>query len=159
MSVAFKSKFSMALLVALTPISVLLTLTCIPTTKAQESRPQLVTDADQLDTGAVFRVEVDMVLLNIAVTDSKGNYVTGLKPWDFIVSEDGINQKVATFAEGNESPRNIGEFRPSQSVIQIVKPEKARVSGRLRDDSPSGVFPEDETERISQLVSGAGRHC
>ncbi|MSO21383.1 MAG: VWA domain-containing protein [Acidobacteria bacterium] len=123
---------------------------------AQNSVPQVVLNsADELSNGAVFRVEVDMVLLNIAVTDSKGNYVTGLKPWDFTVSEDGLAQKVATFAEGNESPRDLGEFTPSESVVQIVKPDKARVGTRLRDDSPAGVFPEDETERISQLVSGA----
>jgi hypothetical protein len=48
--------------------------------------------------GAVFRVEVDMVLLNVAVTDKKGNYVTDLRPWDFRVSEDGIGQALATFA-------------------------------------------------------------
>src|ERR1043166_4452897 len=53
---------------------------------------------------AVFRVEVDMVLLNIAVTDSKGNYVVGLKPWDFTIQEDGVPQKIATFGEGNEAP-------------------------------------------------------
>ena len=32
-----------------------------------------------------IRVEVDMVQLNVAVTDSKGNYVTGLHPSDFVV--------------------------------------------------------------------------
>ena len=42
-----------------------------------------------------IRVEVNMVQLNVAVMDSKGNYVTGLKPSDFEVTEDGIQQKVA----------------------------------------------------------------
>ncbi len=40
-----------------------------------------------------IRVEVDMVQLNVAVMDSKGNYVTGLKPSDFEVTEDGIHAK------------------------------------------------------------------
>ncbi len=40
-----------------------------------------------------IRVEVDMVQLNVAVMDSKGNYVTGLKPSDFEVTEDGISAK------------------------------------------------------------------
>ena len=53
-----------------------------------------------------IRVEVDMVQLNVAVMDSKGNYVTGLRPSDFVVTEDGISQKVATFGEGNEATRN-----------------------------------------------------
>ena len=54
------------------------------------------------ETETRIRVEVDMVQLNVAVMDSKGNYVTGLRPSDFQVVEDSIPQKVATFAEGNE---------------------------------------------------------
>src|SRR6202045_5546643 len=54
-----------------------------------------------------IRVEVNMVQLNVAVMDSKGNYVTGLRPSDFIVTEDGIPQKVATFGEGNEPTRRV----------------------------------------------------
>jgi len=52
----------------------------------------------------VLRVEVNLVLLNVAVTDSKGHYVTGLGPEDFEVFEDSIPQKLATFSEG-ESPQ------------------------------------------------------
>jgi Ca-activated chloride channel family protein len=65
-----------------------------PRVPAQESEPSI-------------RVEVDMVQLNVAVMDSKGNYVTGLKPSDFEVDEDGIQQKVATFGEGNEATRRV----------------------------------------------------
>lgn len=126
-----------------------------PAQSSAQASPAAQSAQDELASGAVFRVEVDMVLLNIAVTDSKGNYVTGLNPWDFAIAEDGILQKVATFAEGSESPRNIAQFNPGRSVVQIVRPEKARVATRLRDDSPAGVFSEEETERISQLVSGA----
>jgi len=64
-----------------------------------------------------IRVEVDMVQLNVAVMDSKGNYVTGLKPSDFVVTEDGITQKVATFGEGNEATRRVtsaGDDQPGQ---------------------------------------------
>ncbi|MGH9543947.1 MAG: VWA domain-containing protein [Terriglobales bacterium] len=54
-----------------------------------------------------IRVEVDMVQLNVAVMDRKGNYVTGLRPSDFVVTEDGIAQRVATFGEGNEATRRV----------------------------------------------------
>lgn len=47
-------------------------------------------------------VVVNMVQLNVAVTDEKGNYVTGLRPEDFTVFEDGISERIATFGEGNE---------------------------------------------------------
>lgn len=63
----------------------------------------------------VFRVKVDMVVLSFTVTDSKGRYINGLKPSDFRVMEDGIAQKLATFAEGNKPPVQIlqdGGTRP-----------------------------------------------
>src|SRR5215831_5004668 len=56
-----------------------------------------------------IHVAVDLVQLNVAVTDGKGNYITGLKPGDFTVLEDGIQQKVATFGEGNEPTRKLEE--------------------------------------------------
>jgi VWFA-related protein len=63
----------------------------------------------------VFRVKVDMVVLSFTVTDSKGKYVNGLRHSDFRVLEDGIIQKLATFAEGNKPPVMIqddGTTRP-----------------------------------------------
>src|SRR4051812_21493611 len=62
-----------------------------------------------------FHVKVDMVVLSFAVTDTKGKYVNGIKPTDFRIYEDDINQKLATFAEGNRPPVQVlegGETRP-----------------------------------------------
>ena len=56
-----------------------------------------------------IHVVVNMVQLNVAVTDKKGNYVTGLKPSDFAIMEDGILEKTATFAEGDAPARNLME--------------------------------------------------
>ena len=65
------------------------------------------------DNGAsAIRVFVSMVQLNVAVIDSKGNYVTGLRPSDFVISEDGISQSVATFEEGNESSQVVPDSPP-----------------------------------------------
>jgi Ca-activated chloride channel homolog len=60
-----------------------------------------------------IHVTVNMVQLNVAVTDKKGNYVTGLDPKNFAIYEDGILEKPATFAEGNELARNLGELADS----------------------------------------------
>lgn len=105
--------------------------------------------------GAVFRIEVDMVLLNIAVTDNKGNYVTGLRPWHFQISEDGIGQSIATFGEGNEAPRRLAEFVPGEGMPQLVRPYTATASNN-RLEPPRAAFLEEETaDRISSLVAGA----
>ena len=50
-----------------------------------------------------LRVNVVLVELNVAVTDSKGNYVTGLRPEDFVVTEDKIPQKISSFEESGQS--------------------------------------------------------
>src|SRR5271154_1643035 len=62
-----------------------------------------------------IRVNTEMVQLNVAVTDTKGNYVTGLRPSDFQVAEDGISQKMAMFAVGNEAPKKLGDLAPPDS--------------------------------------------
>jgi Ca-activated chloride channel family protein len=54
-----------------------------------------------------INVTVDLVQLNVAVTDTKGKYVTGLRPEDFVIAEDGIPEDIATYGEGNESARAL----------------------------------------------------
>src|SRR5262249_40406349 len=55
----------------------------------------------------IFRVKVDMVVLSFTVTDSKGHYKNGLTASDFRILEDGIPQKLSTFAEGNRPPLEV----------------------------------------------------
>jgi len=50
-----------------------------------------------------------MVVLSFQITDNKGHYINGLKPKDFRVLEDGIQQKMATFGEGNKPPAQLNE--------------------------------------------------
>ncbi len=58
----------------------------------------------------LFRVEVDLVVLNVAVTDRRGRYIVELSPDDFRVLEDGIEQRLATFGEGNSAPIRVSEI-------------------------------------------------
>lgn len=65
-----------------------------------------------------FRVKVDMVVLSFTVLDQKNKYVNGLKPKDFKIYEDDINEKVATFAEGSRSPMQVTENGELRSMRQ-----------------------------------------
>ncbi len=78
----------------------LICLTCIQLITAQE------------DASTHFRVNVDMVVLTFTVTDAKGKYVSGLKPGDLRIREDGVNQTIVTFAEGIKSPVQLGDSPP-----------------------------------------------
>ena len=94
--------------------------------------------------GTRFRVSVDLVQLNVAVTDSKGNYVTGLKPTDFIISEDGITEKIATFEEGNGPTRRLLDAPPEAA-------KAAAGSGAQGDGSPS----QNPNETLGEAIAGA----
>jgi len=87
-----------------------------------------------------LHVVVNMVQLNVAVTDKNGNYITGLRPKDFAIVEDGIQEKTATFAEGNEPARSLSEFTDS-----------ATPSSELVKRPSDGGSPES----FESLISGA----
>ncbi len=86
----------------------------------------------------VFRVKVDMVVLSYTVTDSKGKYVNGLKPKDFKITEDGILQKMATFAEGNKPPVQVNEDGTTKSLTPDT--EIAAAGGRSDAFVGTNVF-------------------
>ena len=69
----------------------------------------------------VFHSKVDLVVLTFTVTDSKGKYVNGLKPSDFKVTEDGITQKLSTFAEGDRPAMEVGPG----GVLKALSPQAA----------------------------------
>jgi len=60
--------------------------------------PSAVTAQPSPATPTVFRSGIDLVALNVVVTDSAAKYVTGLQPQDFAVYEDGVQQDVTFFA-------------------------------------------------------------
>src|SRR5712691_1350538 len=72
--------------------------------------------------GTRFRITVDLVQLNVAVTDNKGNYVTGLKPTDFVINEDGITEKLATFEEGSGPSRRLVDLASGQAHPAVSAP-------------------------------------
>jgi VWFA-related protein len=90
-----------------------------------------------------FQVVVNMVQLNVAVTDKKGNYITGLRPQDFAILEDGIAEKAATFAEGDEPARSLSDSADRDSV--------AAGPGGLSKRSSDGA----SDQSFASLVNGA----
>jgi Ca-activated chloride channel family protein len=86
-----------------------------------------------------LHVLVNLVQLNVAVTDKNGNYITGLRPQDFSIVEDGIAEKVATFAEGNE---------PARSLIQVADQD---ASAPAPTDTSTPAAPQS----FEALINGA----
>jgi VWFA-related protein len=83
-----------------------------------------------------LRVNVVLVELNIAVTDSKGNYVTGLRPEDFVITEDKIPQKISTFEESREAASGSKEVtRPGRISVSESAPEDPQPDPPMQIDS------------------------
>ncbi len=64
-----------------------------PSKEGPKSKPQLESRAPQAPAkqqGAVFGVNVDLVVMHTSVYDKNGHFVSGLKKDNFKVYEDGI---------------------------------------------------------------------
>ena len=104
----------------------------------------------------VIRVTVAMVQLNVAVTDSKGDYVTNLHPSDFIVSEDGIPQTVATFEEGNEGQQNLTGIPQGNGAGTTAGATSEHATNGAAQGEPSRTGVQQGTlEGLGSAVSGA----
>ena len=95
------------------------------------------------DDASSIHVNVVLVQLNVAITDSKGNYVSGLGPEDFSIVEDNIPEKIATFEEGNEPTRRlidgapIGKAPQEQNVAAVASTDQA---GVIANSTGANVF-------------------
>jgi Ca-activated chloride channel homolog len=88
-----------------------------------------------------------LVQLNVAVTDRKGNYITGLKPENFLVSEDRIPEKIATFEEGGAPGGGLPD--PDAPSRSSVKPDNSEAS------QPEKSAPGEDPKRVVARLAGA----
>lgn len=101
-------------------------------------------DAQQGQSTAPLRVVVDLVQLNVAVTDNKGNYITSLKPSDFAITEDGIREKIAVFEEGNGPARRLTDM-PDEDKPDLGSSFLTQTDGQ----------PGDAAKTLNQALAGA----
>jgi VWFA-related protein len=102
------------------------------------------------DDGTHLRVTVNLVQLNVAVTDSKGNYISGLKPENFEISEDKIPQRIATFEEGNGPAIRPGQNHESPTPSEPAGAAPAATPGA----TPAGASDE-ASGGAADRISGA----
>ena len=90
------------------------------------------TDVSKARPGGVLRMNVDMVLVPVTVTDPMNRLVTGLEKDDFKLFENNSEQRIKTFAS-EDAPVSIGIIfdlsgsmtsklvRARESIVQFVK--------------------------------------
>ncbi|MFI5176363.1 MAG: VWA domain-containing protein, partial [Terriglobia bacterium] len=100
----------------------------------------------QVQSGAKFKVYSDLVLVDVVVTDKKGNPIRNLAKKDFHVFEDGVEQSIEVFrfedvtqfeAERAKepspplpAPTAAPPAQPVQKTLATQKAEEARYSNR-----------------------------
>ena len=91
-----------------------------------------------------LRMKVVLVQLSIAVTDGKGNYINGLHPEDFEVTEDKIPQKISSFEEGsgtgNDADPN-GNDHPDLMMPPACSRDSQPVDSHLQTASTTLLEP------------------
>jgi len=73
------------------------------------------------DSGLVLHVTTRMVLVDAVVVDKEGHPVTGLRAEDFLVIEDGVRQRIASFSERNSKLHLGGQnkYRLPVSAVRL----------------------------------------
>ena len=80
-------------------------LTCVLSAQDQPPRPEQTTKPEV--SPHQLRVDVDLVLATVTVTDRNGRFVTGLEKENFKLSEDKVPQEIAYFSS-EDIPLSVG---------------------------------------------------
>ncbi|HEX3282413.1 MAG TPA: VWA domain-containing protein [Pyrinomonadaceae bacterium] len=109
----------------------------------------------------VVRVNTDLVLLNVTVTDAAGQYVPGLKLSDFKVFEDGKEvpaQLISSFSVQESPFASVILLDTSGSMevrLSLARSAAIRFLDRLRDEDVAAVYKFDsEVERVQEFSTG-----
>jgi Ca-activated chloride channel family protein len=108
----------------------------------------------------VVRVNTDLVVLNVTVTDQAGQYVPGLRLADFTIFEDGKQvavQQVSSFSV-HESPFAsvvlLDTSGSMESRLSLARSAAIRFLDRLRDEDVAAVYKFDSKVELVQEFSG-----
>jgi Ca-activated chloride channel family protein len=109
----------------------------------------------------VIRVNTDLVVLNVTVTNKDGHYVKGLKPSDFKVYEDGVEVKpnmIASFSL-QESPYAAVVLLDSSGSMEarfsLARSAAIRFLDGLRPEDVAAVYRFDsKVERVQEFSGG-----
>jgi Ca-activated chloride channel family protein len=109
----------------------------------------------------VVRVNTELVLLNLTVTDKSGQYVKGVKAADFKVYEDGVEVKpelIASFSL-QESPYAAVVLLDSSGSMEarftLARSAAIRFLDGLREEDVAAVYRFDsKVERVQEFSTG-----
>ena len=118
-------------------------------TAAQQDRPQPQTPA--------FRAGIDIVSLNVTVTDGVNHYVTDLEEPDFQIFEDGVRQEISFFSR-RQQPVALSLLLDSSASMDDKLATLQTAAGnfvrRLRPNDIAQVIDFDSRVDVRQTFTG-----
>jgi Ca-activated chloride channel homolog len=109
----------------------------------------------------VVRVDTDLVVLNITVTDKAGQYVPGLRLSDFKIFEDGQEippQLISSFTVYESPFASVVLLDTSSSMetrLSLARSAAIRFLDRLREEDVAAVYRFDtKVERLQEFSGG-----
>ena len=109
----------------------------------------------------VVRVNTDLVVLNLTVTDAAGKYARGLRASDFKIYEDGVEVPISSITSFNlqETPFAsvvlLDTSGSMESRLSLARSAAIRFLDGLRDQDVAAVFRFDtKVERLQDFSSG-----
>lgn len=117
-----------------------------------------VVRAQQGDDDEVVRVNADLVVLNVTVTDGSGQYVHKLSHRDFKVLEDGVEQRVSLFSV-EETPFAAAILLDTSGSMEtrltLARAAAVRFLDGLREEDVASVYHFDsKVEQLSDFRPG-----
>jgi Ca-activated chloride channel family protein len=104
-----------------------------------------------------FRVGVDVVSLNVTVTDGTGKYVTDLNQEDFDVYEDGVRQNL-TFFSRTQQPISLALLLDTSASMEermpIAQEAAIGIARQLHKDDQAEIIDFDSQVRILAPFTG-----
>ena len=111
----------------------------------------------------VIRVNTDLVVLNVTVTDKSGQYVPGLRLSDFSIFEDGkqvVPEAISSFSVYESPFASVVLLDTSGSMetrLSLARSAAIRFLDRLRDEDVAAVGGRGEAVRNRHRESEARR--
>ncbi|MGA2595020.1 MAG: VWA domain-containing protein, partial [Bryobacteraceae bacterium] len=104
-----------------------------------------------------FRTSSDLVLINARVLDGRGHPLAGLEAGQFHLFEDGVEQKLVAFNQGDVPVSIVLVFDTSNSMKRLLGRSREAVSLLLKAGNPEDEFAlVDFSDRPSLALNWTG---
>ncbi len=125
-----------------------------PGSKPDDKQTSAVTVSNNPIHTTPIKVDVNMVLVNVTVTDPYDRIVTGLDQANFQVYDDKVEQKIASFST-EDAPISVGMiFDSSGSMSDKIQKSKEAALQFFKTSNPQDEFMLIDFNERPDLISG-----